>query len=705
LAAACWAQEFDTVIFGQNRKAFTILDQIEQPAERKAFQALLDEQEPARKRRLAELFLANYPQSWLLAAAYEMAARASIDAADNARALLYGRESLRLLPENPLLLVALANVQVHEGLLDEAARGASDALAYLERFDRPARYSRKEWEKLAPQLRSSCFYVLGRVAASRAVRAKGEESQRHWQRARQALIQSRRLNSEDPLAAYLLGLAELSLNGSGPATPHFADAARTEGPAKQMARVELRKIFESSGAADHPDFESYLASLPKSANVLSAAVPRESAAETSEPARYAGSTSCQKCHASQFSAWEKTGMARMLRAYRPENVMGDFERNNEFRAADGAVQARMLLKDGRHFFSIQGDSGRWQQYPVDYTIGSKWQQAYATRTQDGRIQVFPVQYSGLRGEWVNFWEIIDPPGSERAKIERFHELSAMTNYQTNCASCHTSQLHTETGRMAPEALTFRESGVNCEMCHGPSAAHTAAMQAGESFRKPAGAAPVDFQRLGHEDYVSICGQCHMQSAVVDPGPQGELNFSGKQRPFTKQYSRQPYQEFSKKAFYKDGRFRETTFIVESFVRSACYREGQAHCGHCHNPHPADAESNLKSLKFRDNPDQMCLQCHAGFTANIEAHTRHAASSEASRCASCHMPKIMNSLLFKAATHRIDDTPNAGMTARFGPQESPNACLLCHVEKDAAWLARELSGWSANPPPRIAVTQE
>jgi hypothetical protein len=57
-----------------------------------------------------------------------------------------------------------------------------------------------------------------------------------------------------------------------------------------------------------------------------------------------------------------------------------------------------------------------------------------------------------------------------------------------------------------------------------------------------------------------------------------------------------------------------------------------------------------------------------------------------------MPRIMNSLMFKARTHRIDDIPDAGMTARFCPDESPNACLLCHADKDAPWAALQLKSW-------------
>ena len=89
---------------------------------------------------------------------------------------------------------------------------------------------------------------------------------------------------------------------------------------------------------------------------------------------------------------------------------------------------------------------------------------------------------------------------------------------------------------------------------------------------------------------------------------------------------------------------------------------------------------------------MCLQCHVKFANNISAHTHHPASAEASRCVACHMPRIMNSVLFQARTHQIDDIPSAEMTKHFGTEESPNACLLCHSEKDARWVELKLQAW-------------
>jgi hypothetical protein len=59
-----------------------------------------------------------------------------------------------------------------------------------------------------------------------------------------------------------------------------------------------------------------------------------------------------------------------------------------------------------------------------------------------------------------------------------------------------------------------------------------------------------------------------------------------------------------------------------------------------------------------------------------------------------MPRIMNSLLFQAASHQIDDIPRAEFTIRFGQKESPNACLICHIDKNIRWLSEQLSNWKA-----------
>jgi hypothetical protein len=214
---------------------------------------------------------------------------------------------------------------------------------------------------------------------------------------------------------------------------------------------------------------------------------------------------------------------------------------------------------------------------------------------------------------------------------------------------------------------------------------------GKRYEKDPLDPPVDFARISSLESAAICSQCHMQSAIRAPGPEGELNYSHGPEAFFKQYKLRPYAEFYLNAHYKDGRFRQTSFIVESFLRSSCFRKGGATSVSCHDPHHDDSGSNPTSLLLRSEPNRMCTQCHGEFTntANLHKHTRHPLNSEGSECVSCHMPRIMNALMSRVRTHRIDDIPNARMTEQFGPRQSPNACLLCHGDKNVAWLKQEL----------------
>ena len=226
-------------------------------------------------------------------------------------------------------------------------------------------------------------------------------------------------------------------------------------------------------------------------------------------------------------------MAKMFRTYAPENVIGDFSDNNEFRDAGGELLGRMLVEGGRHYFELPAGAGR-QRFRVDYTIGSKWQQAYATRLPSGRIHVVPIQYNRLHRKWVNFWEILDDGSSARSKVRNFHQMEVSTSYQVNCSACHTSQVQAEGAVIAPERMTFREAGVNCEMCHGPSQAHINAMQLGREVSAAANEPPLRFKDLDQRTYVAVCAQCHMQSGVIQPGERGELNYSGRQVAFMTQ---------------------------------------------------------------------------------------------------------------------------------------------------------------------------
>jgi predicted CXXCH cytochrome family protein len=705
------AQGVDSIVTRGNRIPRTIADDILNPAERSAFVALLKTTDPRKLLGLSRSFLQNYPSSAFLALVSEKAARASFDLGELNSGLEYAHFSLVLLPENPFLLVAVADVQARLQQNEAAISSARDALDYLDRFDRPSTISAGEWPALKRKEQASAWFVIGRALVSEALASPaGGLRTSLLQQAASSLLNARDLSPGDMEIVYLLGLDYYYANDWPHAVEELSAVFEHGKQFAPQAREQLQTIWNQAKPAPQTKFEDFVRDLERQA--IAAPKPHLNPAETPSftLSGYAGSETCGRCHTSIYRQWSQSGMSKMFRPYKPENVIGDFEKKNDFYIGDNVVYrngqlqithgpgrvlfARMVIRNARHYFEIKQSDGLWHTYPVDYTIGSKWQQAYATKLPNGQIHVFPIQYSALAKTWLNYWKIIDGPGTERANPYNWEKLDASTSYEINCAVCHTSQLrNSRGGGFDTDNLVFREPGVGCEMCHGPGAAHVEEMAAGRLSKGNPLEPPVEFDKISNRDFVRICGQCHMQSNVHAGSPRGELNYSTTGTFFLKNAAL-PLGEFTRDTFFKDGRFRQTTFLVEALERSKCFRKGQASCGTCHNPHGHNESLNPTSLKFTDQPDLMCLGCHTQFKdkSSAMAHTHHPFDTEASRCVSCHMPRIMDAVLFRARYHQIDDIPDAEMTLRFGQEESPNACMLCHTEKTAQWVKGQLQSW-------------
>jgi len=704
------AQDIDTVVSPRNRKPVTIADQISDATEREAFLSLYKQKAPQEMLAKAQVFLEKFPQSAFLAQAYDVAARSSFDLAHYSEGLEFARQSLAFLPENSLLLVSVADVQSHQKLNQDAILNARKAIDYLDRFSRPATIEEHKWPDLKRKLKASACFSMGRALLAEALDAsESEKRSALLQQSETALTEARVLNPTDPEIVYLMGLAHVSSGNLDAAASDFGELYKRSGAFAPKALENLKAIYNAHKPADPAGFDGFLAKLEEQ-QASGTPPPASIASPPAALPEYAGSEACKSCHGGIYRGWAQSGMSKMFRLYAAKNVIGDFEKNNEYFLGDEEIYregaqktisglnrklyAKMSIRDGRHYFSIKQSDGQWHDYPVNYTIGSKWQQAYATQLPNGEIKVLPIQYNAAAKQWVNFWKIIDDAGSARADLRGWESFDSSTTYQTNCAICHTSQLRELNGGDSPSVRReFREPGVGCEMCHGPAGRHIGAIEDGESYSKQPIDPPVDFAKTNNRDFIAICSQCHMQSALRVPGPRGEINYSRTGEFFMRSESI-PFGEFSRKGFYKDGRFRQTTFIVESLERSRCFVKGQATCASCHDPHSHDESSNLTSLKFSAEPDRMCTGCHTKFQekAAVSAHTHHAPESEGSRCVSCHMPKIMDALLMRARTHQIDDIPDADLTLRFGQEESPNACLLCHAQKDAKWVKDAMQRW-------------
>src|SRR5262252_7054872 len=142
------AQDLDSVPSLQNHSPAKLADEIADHAERSAFVRLFEHSSAQGIRARAEAFVAQFPESAFLAQAYEAAARSCFDLGDYERGLAYARQSLALLPENPLLLVSVADVEARQQSNSAAIGRAAEALRDLDRFAKPSSVRAEDWPDL-----------------------------------------------------------------------------------------------------------------------------------------------------------------------------------------------------------------------------------------------------------------------------------------------------------------------------------------------------------------------------------------------------------------------------------------------------------------------------------------------------------------------------------------------------------------------------
>jgi tetratricopeptide (TPR) repeat protein len=434
LVSPAAAQQVDTAN-GPNSpgRTISIFDEIQDSQERSLFKELWNTKDPQQGRQRAVDFVERYPRSVVLREAYEQAARASAVLGDDNGAIEWGKRALRLLPENPFLLTMMADLAARHGQYELAETSGRQALRYLEQALAPAAIPPDAWPQVRDGLRNLADFALGRTA----------EEEGHYADAERWLLDALRLKPNDYVALYALGAARNARKDPDSAAPCFAAVMNAaSGALGEAARRSLHQIYAAKTRSQ--TFEKFAASQHWSMP------PAASTPHASPPGAYAGSAACRPCHAAEFRNWKATGMAKMFRPYAAGDVMGRFSGEEILGGS-----ARTGAENGQRFIELRdANSGKWTRYRIDALIGSKWEQAYASKLPDGRLVVLPIQYSKVEGGWVNYWKIVDG-SSERSDIGHFQGTPDGALYQRDCAPCHTSQLRYGGAGASPATAQFR----------------------------------------------------------------------------------------------------------------------------------------------------------------------------------------------------------------------------------------------------------
>jgi len=389
---------------------------------------------------------------------------------------------------------------------------------------------------------------------------------------------------------------------------------------------------------------------------------------------YAGSESCQSCHAEAYADWKKSHHALAERLVDAKLDQPAFEPAP--RITHGTQRSQARWSNGGPQFVTRGLSGSNETFNVARVIGVDPLRQYLVPASGGRLQATELCFDPARMEWFDVY------GTEnRQPGEWGHWTGRGMNWNNMCAVCHNTRFQknydaaTDTYRSS-----FAEMGVGCEACHGPMADHNAWQakhpnQPGDPTLRP----------LARDQVISTCAQCHTR--------RGELTADFR-----------PGEDFfdhhaltlpdDTEIFYADGQVHEENYEFNAFLGSKMHAAG-VRCVNCHEPHTS---------KLRLPGNLMCLSCHSGgeiapVTNSLNTllvgpridpatHSRHKTGERGDACVDCHMP--VTTYMQRHPRHDHGFTiPDPRLTKQFG---IPNACNRCHTDQTADWSLAAIEKW-------------
>jgi tetratricopeptide (TPR) repeat protein len=393
----------------------------------------------------------------------------------------------------------------------------------------------------------------------------------------------------------------------------------------------------------------------------------------SDVSGYAGSWSCRECHEKFYQLWAPSHHGLAMQPVTPEFVQTKLEpQKKPVIIKNQSYQA--FFQDGQAFVQEHGLQID-QRYPMVHSMGGKNVYYFLTPLEKGRLQVLPLAYDVRKKEWFDTTSSMLRHFAEGPQTEPISWRDALLTFNTACYSCHVSQLATNYDLKTDTYNTqWVEPGINCESCHGPSREHNRICK-----EAPPGTVPQDLKiiRGGSKFTVAqnndTCSSCHAKAMPLAVSyPPGA--------PFFDHFDLVTLEDPD---YYPDGRDLGENYTLTSWLLSSCVKSGQLSCLHCH--------TSSGRYKFKDEAkaNQACLPCHQQRVNQSAAHIQHPLDKPGTpaKCISCHMPMTEFARMRRSDHSMLPPTPAA--TRKF---KSPNACNLCHQDKDAAWADKQVRQW-------------
>ena len=364
-------------------------------------------------------------------------------------------------------------------------------------------------------------------------------------------------------------------------------------------------VLAGLSVAGHPEARARVSGLISS----SANSPAESARD-----QYVGNQACAQCHLSIYESYQRIPMAHASGLAAENFIPADFTH------AESGVHYRIYRDQGSEWLSFDrnGTNPVHGKRQLLYYIGSGRRGLTYLYADDGFLFESPINWYGDK----HLWDMT--PAYLNAR-----EIPLNLPAHTSCLHCHVSgmrpPLDGSENRYRMPVLS--QSGVGCERCHGPGAAHIK----GGGIVNPA--------KLSPERRDAVCMQCHMEGRVsVERAGRHIYEF----RPGDS------LADFVRYYVTPSSLGLAAVSQVEALAQSGCKKaSGDAmSCTSCHDPHSSPSTEE-QVLYFRGK----CLACHSA-----DFGAKH--YPEQKDCAACHMPRsgATNIAHTQVTDHRIPRTP-------------------------------------------------
>jgi len=388
-------------------------------------------------------------------------------------------------------------------------------------------------------------------------------------------------------------------------------------------------------------------------------------------AEFTGSRSCRECHEHFYKLWSTSHHGLAMQPFTVELARDKLQPQQEDLLIRG-VRYRAVIENGANHVLERGPQGE-RRYPIVHVMGGKNVYYLLGPLDRGRLQVLPVAYDVRRKQWYD---------TTASAMRHFHDnpdealdwRERPLTFNTSCFNCHVSQLEKNYDPHRDSYhTTWIEPGINCETCHGPCGEHVKLFkQLGPEGARhpPKDVRLIKMSTMPPERRSDTCAPCHAKMVPLT------MNFM----PGDRYFDHFDLAALEDRDFYPDGRDLGENYTFTLWKLSPGAKNGKFDCVHCHTSSGRDRFAGQKA-------NNACLPCHTTHVADPAAHSHHAAGSEGSKCAACHMP-MTEFARMRRSDHSMRP-PAPAATLEF---KSPNACNICHADKDAAWADSFVRQW-------------